>query len=145
MCMPMSACFIRAEYWSKEGNSASCLGALLDYKLSGVHWYQVKKCELSIFSGGSFSFIGLSWRSPWWRGWGRRGSSSSKKEHQGGHRADLGWSGEPWGVLTEASSREAAKPTSLSRKWHHQDSGVPGDGVGFLGSVHLHSLLIDSF
>lgn len=60
MCMSMSACSIRAEYWSKGENSASCLGVLLDYKLPGVHWYQVKKWELSIFSEGSFSFIGLS-------------------------------------------------------------------------------------
>ena len=89
--MSMSACSIRAEYWSKGENSASCLGVLLDYKLPGVHWCQVKKWELSIFSKGSFSFIGLSRRSP--QGEERKEQFISKKKHQGGHRTDLGWSG----------------------------------------------------
>lgn len=111
--MPMSACFIRAEYWSKEGNSASCLGALLDYKLSGVHWYQVKSVN-SASSVKALFLHWLSWRSLWWRGWGRRGSSSLKERAPRRTQSRPWLSGEPWCVLTEASSREAAKPTSLS-------------------------------
>lgn len=46
----LSASAVRAKCWSKGGNSASCLGVLMDYKLAGVHWHQMNKREPSILN-----------------------------------------------------------------------------------------------
>lgn len=47
VCVSMSA-----KCWSKGGDSASCLGVLMEYKLAKVHWYQTNRCERSIFKEG---------------------------------------------------------------------------------------------